>query len=600
MCWSAKRICATGTSSSQGLHIVLWSSRAMANHLPGTPEPSDQPTSSGPEYIAPFPEEFASTSTSIGSSSASPGEDVEPLAVDLARPPRPSWPEIVVAVLIFVAFCGIVLAKSPALLEPDDYAYRASIHALAHGDVTLTAAQYQALAKELGGSASTLPTTQPTAGPGGFGGSGGPGGPGGPGGMGGQGIMQWVKLADGSYISEKNPGYPFLALPFQMVGALRLAPLFYGGLACLALFAGLRRWAGRWAGTWAVALFCASSAAAAFAWRATMPTFTDASLIAAGVGALLFAFLAGDRSTRSRMIVGLLGFIAIEAAVAVRYTNIVFLIVAVAAALLFVKKVRLPWSTVLWWLGSVALFSLVMMWWNYRYYGHPLSTGYSSGEITFSLDAIVPNLTHMPVRLVKSMPLILLAVAALGWMVVQFARRGAFDTVARVRAGRDVVIGAVLASGWLGLWALYFAYDWTVRMAGDDQGGSIHTIRFYMPALGVIAALGAWLLVQLPRWLAPVIVVGIMAATIGGVNSLTSDSGPGGHFPGGRPDGNFGGPGDPGQPGGNSGGLMPDGYPPGMAPGENGVPGGGIPGNAGQPGGLMPDGYPPGQAPGEG
>jgi hypothetical protein len=72
------------------------------------------------------------------------------------------------------------------------------------------------------------------------------------------------------------------------------------------------------------------------------------------------------------------------------------------------------------------------------------------------------------------------------------------------------------------------AYDWTVRMAGDDQGGAIHTIRFYMPALGVIAALGAWLLAG-------------------------------------------GGSGQIGQPGGPGGdGLMHDGFPPGTGPGEDG------------------------------
>jgi hypothetical protein len=499
-------------------------------------------------------------------------EPTEVMAELAPRPLRPNWLEIAVAVAVFVAFSAVVLAKAPALLEPDDYAYRASIHALVHGDVTLTATQYQALAKELGGSSGMLPTSKPSLGPGGMGG------------FGNQGIMQWVKLSNGSYISEKNPGYPFLALPFQLIGNLRLAPLFYGGLACLALFAGLRRWAGRWAGTWAVALFCASGAAAAFAWRATMPTFTDAALIAAGAGALVWAHLADDRLDRHRVVIGLLGFIAIEAAVAVRYTNIVFLIVAVIAALLFARRVRLPGSALLWWLGTVAVFGLVMMWWNLHYYGSALSTGYSSGEITFSLGSIGPNLTHMPARLVRSMPMVLLAVGALIWMIIRWLRRGSVEMPGRLYASRDLIVGAVLASGWLGLWGLYSAYDWTVRMAGDDQGGSIHTIRFYMPALGVIAALGAWFLVQLPRWLAPVIVVGLMAATVSGFNSLAADPGPGGPFPGGRPDGQFGGPNGPG-----AGGLMPDGYPPGMGPGENGLPGG-----------VMPDGYPPGMAPGEG
>src|SRR5664280_355695 len=47
-------------------------------------------------------------------------------------------------------------------------------------------------------------------------------------GGGGMGISQWVHTAGGSWISEKNPGYPFLAAPFQALGMLRVAPLFYG------------------------------------------------------------------------------------------------------------------------------------------------------------------------------------------------------------------------------------------------------------------------------------------------------------------------------------------------------------------------------------
>ena len=94
---------------------------------------------------------------------------------------------------------------------------------------------------------------------------------------------QWVELTDGRYISEKDPGYPFLAAPFEKLGIIRWAPLFYGALACLGLFVGARRWLGPFGGLAAVGLYCSSGAALAFAWRDYMPTFTDASLIAAGL-----------------------------------------------------------------------------------------------------------------------------------------------------------------------------------------------------------------------------------------------------------------------------------------------------------------------------
>jgi len=111
---------------------------------------------------------------------------------------------VLVAVLAFAAMCVAVLVRSAQLLEPDDFAYRASIIALTHGHLlSLTNAEYQALLKELSNA-------------------------------GGQGISQWVHTASGTWISEKNPGYPFLAAPFQMLGLLRAAPLFYGALAASA------------------------------------------------------------------------------------------------------------------------------------------------------------------------------------------------------------------------------------------------------------------------------------------------------------------------------------------------------------------------------
>src|SRR5207247_9482786 len=125
--------------------------------------------------------------------------------------------------------------------------------------------------------------------------------------------------------------YPFLAAPFQALGITRWGPLFYGALACLGLFVGARRWLGRFGGLAAVGLYCSSGAALAFAWSDYMPTFTDASLIAAGCGALRWAVLAADASARRRTWTGLGGFVAFELATFVRYTNIVILGSAVVA-----------------------------------------------------------------------------------------------------------------------------------------------------------------------------------------------------------------------------------------------------------------------------
>jgi hypothetical protein len=239
------------------------------------------------------------------------------------------------ALACFAVLCAMALSFAPRLVEPDDYAYRASIVAMTHGQfLTLSTAQADALAAQLPG-------------------------PGGGRLAGGLGVIpQWVQLADGRWISEKDPGYPFLAAPFQALGIIRVAPLFYAALACLGLYAGARRWLGRWGGPAAAGLFCSSGAAMLFAWRAYMPTFTDASLIAAGTGALLWALLATDASPARRTWAGLAAFVAFEAATFVRYTDIVVLGCAVVAVVVAwrIRAARLPAAALAWWLGSVVVF----------------------------------------------------------------------------------------------------------------------------------------------------------------------------------------------------------------------------------------------------
>jgi len=105
----------------------------------------------------------------------------------------------------------------------------------------------------------------------------------------GGGPVQRVQLPGDRWISEKEPGYPYLAVAFQTLGTIRLAPLLYGALACLGLYVGGRRWLGRFGGAAAVGRYCSSGAAILFAWRDYLPTCTEAALIAAGTGARLSA-----------------------------------------------------------------------------------------------------------------------------------------------------------------------------------------------------------------------------------------------------------------------------------------------------------------------
>jgi hypothetical protein len=380
--------------------------------------------------------------------------------------------EAVLAAVVFAALCVVVLRVAPSIAEPDDGAYHNSIVGITMGDfLTLSYAQIDALDAKLGNAPGQVPN-------------------------------QWVELANGRYISEKDPGYPFLAAPFQALGIIRWAPLFFGVLACLGLFIGARRWLGRFGGLAAVGLYCSSGAAIVFAWRDYMPTFTDASLIAAGSGILLWAMLATEAGSRQRTWAGLAGFVALEIATFVRYTDIVILGCAVVAAIVAwrLRAAQLARGTLGWWLASVAVFGAGVALFDDLVYGGPLTTGYRPGEVAFSLGAIVPNLQIMPAHLLQAMPMLVLGLVALSWIIVRGLMLPRVGGQAGAMAGRDLWVGLALAASWFAVWTLYAAYTWTT----DPTMVTLQYIRFYVPAIGAISLLGAWLVTRVPghAWLA--------------------------------------------------------------------------------------------------
>jgi hypothetical protein len=376
--------------------------------------------------------------------------------------------EVAIAAAAFVAMCLIVLVRRAQLLEPDDYAYRASIIALSQGHLLLSNAQYLALKLRLSDH-------------------------------GGPGIVQWVQLRSGNWVSEKNPGYPFFAVVFQWLRALRAAPLFYGAWGCAGLFYGARKWLGPWGGVYSVALYCFSGAALLFAWRATIPTFTDASLIAGAAGVLLGVLVSTHDSPRRRLVLGSLAFLALVGATFIRYSDIVELIVALVTVTALARVCRVRGIALLGWYGIVAAFGVLDLWINHTLYGGIFSTGYPSGLITFRWSAITPNVERMPSRLVESMPVSVVAIFAVVGICIWAWR--ARRTAPSLRAGsrRDAFVGLVLALGWIALWGPYSAYTWTV---GQTIGSGIpfHVVRFYVPVLGLIVLLATWLLTRLPRW----------------------------------------------------------------------------------------------------
>lgn len=123
----------------------------------------------------------------------------------------------------------------------------------------------------------------------------------------------------------------------------------------------------------------------------------------------------------------------------------------------------------------------------------------------------------------------------------------------------DARIGAVLPGGWLGLCALYLCYTGTVgQLHGGpvDNSITVHVIRFYLPAMGLIAMFAAWLI---SRFVRPVLMgtIGVLAvAALFSFQSIATSNGLGGS---GRIDGGSGGSGEPpsGATGAGPGGLPP-------------------------------------------
>ena len=424
------------------------------------------------------------------SAAASPDEELRPgrvdrVAPDAGRSIRLLCVEAVLAAVAFAALCVGVLSIASQSAEPDDGAYRASIVAMTEWHfLTLSTAQAETLARKLGDNPSAPPN-------------------------------QWVELSDGRYISEKDPGYPFLAAPFEALGMIRWAPLFYGALACLGLFIGARRWLGRFGGVAAAGLYCSSGAALAFAWRDYMPTFTDASLVASGSGMLLWAVLATEASHRRRTWAGLAAFAAIEIATFVRYTNIVILGSAVVAVIVAwrLRATRLPLGTLCWWLASVAVFGAGVAIFDDLVYGGPLTTGYQPGEVTLALSAIGSNLRLMPAHLIQAMPVMTLALIALAWIFLRWLVLRRSGGQAGAVARRDLAAGLALAASWVAVWGLYSAYTWTA----DPTSVTVQVVRFYVPAIGAISLLGAWLITRIPgrAWRAGVISAAVVMAMFG-------------------------------------------------------------------------------------
>jgi len=106
----------------------------------------------------------------------------------------------------------------------------------------------------------------------------------------------------------------------------------------------------------------------------------------------------------------------------------------------------------------------------------------------------IPRLIARP-TLIQAMPVLVLGLAALAGIAVIWLRRRRAGGQQAAAAGRDLAVALALAASWAAIWVLYATYTWTAAPGLS----TLQAARFYVPALGAISLLGAWLLVRVPR-----------------------------------------------------------------------------------------------------
>jgi hypothetical protein len=100
----------------------------------------------------------------------------------------------------------------------------------------------------------------------------------------------------------------------------------------------------------------------------------------------------------------------------------------------------------------------------------------------------------MPKHLMQAMPMLVLGLVALVWIIARGLVLWHTDGGTGVVARRDLWVALPLAGSWFAVWGLYCGYTWTT----DPTSETVQVVRFYVPAMGAICLLGAWLVTRVP------------------------------------------------------------------------------------------------------
>jgi 4-amino-4-deoxy-L-arabinose transferase-like glycosyltransferase len=264
----------------------------------------------------------------------------------------------------------------------------------------------------------------------------------------------WVENARGEVLPKYAPGYPLLMAAFYLVGgdtAMFLVSPVFGGLALIGAFLLFRRWSNDAVALVAAAIFAANPIylfysgyllahapevcftiwGMYFLWRwldgpdrmpQTPPTSDSGSGSRIGQVRTRFHCLRGwiAVANREHSLDGLFAGLLLGYAVTIRHTAatlaLCIAVAMVAKIITGVRERRLPLKPLAALGCAYAIFPLLLMAYNWRFFGSPFETGYGlTGEqFSFSREHLVENLPPLISGLNSGMMPAILSVGLVG------------------------------------------------------------------------------------------------------------------------------------------------------------------------------------------
>jgi len=332
-------------------------------------------------------------------------------------------------------------------------------------------------------------------------------------------LNQYVLVGDDRWAFAEAPGYVFYLLPFYLVHASELGNFLLAAGLVVMTFLLLKRLKNEKTACLGSLLLLFTPVSLAMLQREYTGSF--ASMAFLGVGGGLYIYYCLRSREFGPLLAGVVLFLAglgLGWGVASSYGNIWVALVFVLHFLitrirLWLKGERRAMVFEVLFLGLGAAIPLAgLLVYQKVVFGSPWSYGYQYSQlpIGFALGYLRQNLNRVPAALLAGFPLLLVALPALGIMLYQkMAPLAAFLRSRRVadvwpELRWDILL---LLAGWMvGVYALYFTYEWTASTQITSMP-FIMAARYYLPATFPLAILSVLLLMRLPLKLAASVIV---------------------------------------------------------------------------------------------